>query len=150
MLAGMVVSVFLVLATVLVHYEALRLISYILPHLRVPPRSRILVVIIGSFTAHTIEVWLYAVGFYVLDRHAELGHLTGDSADGFFAYIYYSSVTYTSLGFGDLVPHGSLRLISGVEALNGLMLIGWTASFTYLAMEKLWDLHPRRNRRKWD
>jgi hypothetical protein len=34
-----------------------------------------------------------------------------------------------------------MRLVSGVEALNGLLLIGWSASFTYLAMERYWPLH---------
>jgi hypothetical protein len=36
------------------------------------------------------------------------------------------------------VPHGQLRLLAGVEALNGLLLIGWTTSYTFLAMEKFW------------
>jgi hypothetical protein len=36
-------------------------------------------------------------------------------------------------------PSGTVRLIAGLEALNGLVLIGWSASFTYLTMEKVWD-----------
>lgn len=146
MLVGMIASTILVFATVGIHYEALRLVSALLPHLRIRPRARIIVIIIGAFAAHTVEVWFYAVAFFVLDRYAEVGHLTGDGFNDFPAYVYYSSITYTSLGFGDLVPHGALRLISGVEALNGLVMIGWTASFTYLAMEKLWDLHTRQGR----
>ena len=31
-----------------------------------------------------------------------------------------------------------MRLLTGIEALNGLVLIGWSASFTYLAMEEFW------------
>jgi hypothetical protein len=50
-------------------------------------------------------------------------------------------VTYTSLGFGDHIPISHARLIAGVEALNGLLLIGWSASFTYLVMERYWPLH---------
>ena len=34
-------------------------------------------------------------------------------------------------------------MIAGVEALNGLLLIGWSASFTYLAMERYWPLHGK-------
>jgi len=56
--------------------------------------------------------------------------------------LYFSAETYTSLGFGDLTPAGPLRLLSGVEALNGLVLIGWSASFTYIAMERFWNLSP--------
>ncbi len=148
MLIGMIASTILVFATVLIHYEALRLIGDAAPHLKIRPRARIIAVIMAAFAAHTIEVWLYAVAFFLLDRFAGIGHLTGAGVEEFPAFVYYSSVTYTTLGLGDLAPHGALRLLSGVEALNGLVLIGWTASFTYLTMEKFWDLHPRRAHKK--
>ena len=53
--------------------------------------------------------------------------------------MYFSAETYTSLGFGDLTPNGPVRLLAGVEALNGLLLIGWSASFTYISMERFWS-----------
>jgi hypothetical protein len=62
------------------------------------------------------------------------GHLEGDLLD----YFYFSMATYTTLGIGDLHPSGVMRLIAGIESLNGLVLIGWSASFTYLTMEELW------------
>lgn len=40
--------------------------------------------------------------------------------------LYFSAETFTTLGYGDVVPHGDLRLLAGIEALNGLLLIGWT------------------------
>jgi len=39
----------------------------------------------------------------------------------------------------DIVPGGDLRLVAGVEVLNGLLLIGWSASYTYIAMERFWN-----------
>lgn len=45
-----------------------------------------------------------------------------------------------SLGLGDMFPSGHLRLISAIEALNGLILIGWSTSFTFLAMRRYWPL----------
>ncbi len=44
------------------------------------------------------------------------------------------------MGFGDIVPTGPLRFVCGVEALNGLLLIGWSASFTYVFMEHFWKI----------
>jgi hypothetical protein len=41
------------------------------------------------------------------------------------------------------VPTGPLRLLVGVEALNGLLLIGWSASYIYLAMERCWNIGDR-------
>lgn len=64
--------------------------------------------------------------------------LQGSDAS-FSASLYFSAETYTSLGFGDLTPNGPVRLLAGVEALNGLLLIGWSASFTYLCMERFWS-----------
>jgi hypothetical protein len=46
--------------------------------------------------------------------------------------------TYTSLGYGDVVPRGDVRLLAGIEALNGLLLIGWSVSYTFIAMERFW------------
>jgi hypothetical protein len=37
------------------------------------------------------------------------------------------------------VPGGPLRLMTAVEALHGLLMIGWTASFAYVAMERFWE-----------
>ena len=139
------VGVLLVLATVMVHYEALRLISLLLPSLRIQPRLRILVVIYGVFLAHTIEVWIFGIAYYFLSEYMSVGTFTGSiTASHFFDYVYFSVVVYTSLGFGDLLPLQHVRLIAGMESLLGLVMIGWSASFTYLMMEKFWQDHPRR------
>jgi hypothetical protein len=44
-----------------------------------------------------------------------------------------------------LVPQGPARMLAGVEALNGLLLIGWTSSFTYVAMAEFWSTKPSPN-----
>jgi hypothetical protein len=46
--------------------------------------------------------------------------------------------TYTTLGFGDIVPVGPVRFLTSVEALTGFVLITWSASFTYLEMNRFW------------
>ncbi|MDG1286377.1 MAG: ion channel [Rickettsiales bacterium] len=70
-----------------------------------------------------------------------IGSLSGEFERGFLSYIYFSAATYSSLGIGDIFPKGPLRFVTGVEVLNGLVLIAWSASFTYLTMEKFWNLH---------
>lgn len=145
MLLALTVSTLLVLGTVLIHYEALRHTSTLLPRLTIPPRTRILVVILVAFFAHTLEVWLHALVYYFLADHYSIGRLAGVVHGEFTDYLYFSLATYTSLGYGDIYPVGGLRLIAGIETVTGLMMIGWSASFTYLTMEKFWGLHgPRR------
>ncbi len=147
MILAMFFSTVLVLSSVLIHYETLRLVWRRLPRLTLPPRRRILVVIVALFAAHTVEVWLHAFAFYLLTDHFGIGTFGGHFGANFEDYLYFSTVTYTSLGFGDVYPLGGLRLIAGVETLTGLVMIAWSASFTYLAMERFWPLQERRRRR---
>ncbi|MFC1747564.1 ion channel [Pseudomonadota bacterium] len=135
------ISICLAGLVVLIHYETLRLTSISLPHLKMPPRQRILVVICAAFVAHVIEITLYAASYMVLERLIGTGNIAGLPTTSFYDYFYYSMVTYTTLGIGDLYPLEGLRLLTGMESLVGLMMITWTASFTYLSMEKFWKLH---------
>jgi len=141
MFIAMSLSVVLVLSMVLIHYEVLRYTSILLPHLKIPPRQRILVVILAAFFAHTLEVWLYAVVYYLMAGHFGFGGFAGTMEGNFSDYLYFSTATFTSLGYGDIYPLGGIRLMAGIETVAGLMMIGWSASFTYLTMEKFWSLH---------
>jgi hypothetical protein len=146
MLTAMAAATVLVIASILVHYEVLRVTATRVGALPVRPHLRILIVVIAAFFAHTLEVWLYAGGLMLLAQWFALGGIAGQPVTGFQDYLYFSAITYSSLGYGDHYPTGHLRLIAGTEALNGLVLIGWSASFTYLAMQRYWPLHDRRHR----
>jgi hypothetical protein len=145
MILAVITTVLLVVSTILILYETLRLTSNHLAELPLPPRWRIIVVVLAAFVGHTLAVWTYAFAYWVLAER--LGGFGGMRVDDFLDCLYFSAVTYTSLGFGDHVPLDHVRLIAGVEALNGLLLIGWSASFTYLAMERYWPMHQGRRRR---
>jgi hypothetical protein len=132
----------LLVITTLIHYEALRGLSVALPRLRVPSRAKLIAVIIGAFAAHIAEVALYALAIYALALWLGVGSLGGGPVPSPYMSLYFSAETYTSLGYGDVVPHGPLRMLAGVEALNGLLLIGWSASYVYVAMERFWDADP--------
>jgi len=129
----------LVVATTILHYEILRSLNSRLPTLRVPGRAKLVVVILAAFVAHAVEMALYGVALYILVAWLGTGSLTGTAGFSLASCLYFSAETYTSLGFGDLTPVGPVRLLAGVEALNGLLLIGWSASFTYISMERFWS-----------
>jgi hypothetical protein len=143
MLLAMTASVALVVSTILVLYETLRLTSEHLSELPVPPRVRILAVVLMTFVGHTVAVWIYAGAYWLLVLRLGIGTFAGAPVETFEDCLYFSVVAYTSLGFGDHFPSSHTRLLAGVEALNGLLLIGWSASFTYLAMERYWPLHGK-------
>ncbi len=129
----------LLILTTVIHYEVLRALTLGLPALNIPPRTKLIAVIFVAFTAHALEILLYALTVYLLVRYKGFGVLADTTKFSFNVCFYFSAETYTSLGYGDIVPNGDLRLLAGVEALNGLLLIGWSASYTYIAMERFWN-----------
>lgn len=139
--------VVLLVLTTLIHYEVLRMLTAALPAVGIPARAKLIVVIISAFFAHAAEIVLYAVVIYVFVRYLGLGTLGEASRFSLTQCLYFSAETYSSLGYGDVVPGGDLRLLAGMEVLNGLLLIGWSASYTYIAMERFWrdagDRNPR-------
>ncbi len=136
------ISALLVSACFYVHYIALRLFAVTIPTLQSEVRRPMLLVLAGVFAAHLVEVLLFAVAFYVMHWSSWLGALEGlgeGGADHFVNYFYFSITTFTTLGVGDIIPTGVVRIVAGIEALMGLMLIAWSASFSYLMMERLWS-----------
>jgi len=145
---AVVLSLFLVAATVIIHYELLRATSTFVNRVSISRRPHILVVITGVLIAHLSEVTLYALVYYACELWGGLGHIDGEVEGGALDHFYFSITTFTTLGIGDVHPRGALRLIAGVESLNGLVLIGWSASFTYLSMEQFWEDSPRPPHRR--
>ncbi|WP_209348211.1 potassium channel family protein [Pontixanthobacter sp. CEM42] len=140
MFIGLTISLVLIGLTILIHYEVLRQTSIRLVDLPIPARARILVVLTVATASHTLHIVLYAMVYMWLHANGQYGDIGGSEKLDFAEAFYFSITSYTTLGIGDLFPHGALRTISGLEALNGLVMVGWTASYTYLAMEKFWHL----------
>ena len=136
---AMAISAVLVVACVLLHYEILTLLTSVLKKINIHFRLRILALIFGLLSAHLAEIWIFAFGYYFMDAVMHYGHLQGiNPQEGIWEYSYYSVVTYTTLGYGDIVPVGPVRFLAAMEALTGLMIVTWSASFTFLEMRIFW------------
>jgi hypothetical protein len=137
----LMLSTVLVVVCVMIHYEALQFAANtILPKLHLRP-SRLLVIVgvLVCMLAHVVEIWFFAATLYFcFGVGLDFGY---DDARqrGFFDFLASSAESYTSLGYVD-IEHltQAHRLISGAEALTGLVMIAWTASFTFLLMERYW------------
>ena len=141
MLLATAVSVALLAITIVIHYEALRLVSRSLPGPeRLALRWRMILVVLACFAAHALQVWVYAIAYYLFADDLRLGSLTGATHNRIFDFLYFSATTFTSLGIGDISPIGATRIVAAVESLNGLLLIAWSASFTYLVMRTYWPM----------
>ena len=128
-------SITLIGLCTIVHYEALRFALARFGKVGTHHRMRIVGVILVAFGSHLTHVILYALAFFMLERVSGFGTISGGEARDFADALYFSITSYTTMGFADLFPTGTLRLLSGLEALVGLVMVAWTASFTFLAMQ---------------
>jgi hypothetical protein len=143
MVLSWLISIALVVISVVVHYEALRLLAVHVEELKLPfrVRLRMVLVMLAIIVTHVLEILLFALGLFLAARFVGVGDLAGQvEPDMFHDYFYFSLVSYTTLGLGDIYPTGGLQIITGVESLIGLLMITWSASFTFLYMEKFWRL----------
>jgi hypothetical protein len=83
--------------------------------------------VFGVFALHTVEIWLYAALYRVVlvETHS------------FEEALYFSTVTFASLGYGDIVLSPRWRLISAIEAANGVILFAWSTAFLFTLTRRL-------------
>ncbi len=130
----------MVIATVVViHYGFLFRLTELMPYIKVRHRFRIVFGVFGALTAHALEIWIFALSYFWMHHAQGWGHFEGNFEGRLLDCVYFSFTTYTTLGFGDIAPHGEVRYLAGLEALTGFVLITWTASFLYLEMTRYWD-----------
>ena len=101
-------------------------------------RRRVLLFIIAVLVAHTIEIWIFGIGYYASVVWLGPSSLHGLESASFPDYVYYSAMVYTTVGFGDIVPVGAIRFMTGVEGVTGLVMITWSASYTFIEMQRDW------------
>lgn len=135
----LLINILVVAIVVIIHYEFLYRFTQMIPGMKIQHRFRILASVFSALIAHTIEIYVFAVAYYYFHKSSEFGYLSGNFNGSMMDCIYYSFTTFTTLGFGDIQPFGSIRYLTGLESLTGLVLITWTASFLYFEMQRYWN-----------
>ncbi|PVY77496.1 ion channel [Tamilnaduibacter salinus] len=138
MLLATALNVLVVMTVVLIHYEALIRLSGFLARTRPRHRVRLLVTVLGVLVAHAVEVWVFALVYYGMHRADGWGHFQGNFDGSLMDSVYFSFTTFTTLGFGDIEPLGTVRFLTGIEGLTGLVLITWSASYLFVEMQRHW------------
>ena len=100
-----------------------------------PWRNRLAIAILTKtvlvlVALHALEIMLWAVSYIVLLPDSELA--------SFEQAVYFSFVTFTTLGYGDITLSEGWRLLSGIEALNGILLVGWTTAMLFTVVQRMW------------
>ncbi len=77
---------------------------------------------------HTLEIGLWAYAYLELVPSGQL--------DSFEEAMYFSFVTFTTVGYGDITLSEGWRLLSGIEALNGILLVGWSTALLFAIVQR--------------
>lgn len=135
MIANFALATFMVGLTVTVHFFGLLgLLWFLREHShRFRPAERlmgqglsILFVVLGLVAIHTIEIWLYAYAYLSIGALAD-----------FEPALYFSTTSFTTLGYGDVVLDRHWRLLGAIEGANGLLLFGWSTAFLFAVTGRL-------------
>jgi voltage-gated potassium channel Kch len=125
----------MVIATVGVHLIGLGLLIRLLRshHQRVgrfstAPLTLLFGASLGLFAIHTVEIWLYAALYVALG-----------AVGSFEQALYFSTVTYATIGYGDVVLAHPWRILGAIEGATGIIMLGWSTAFlvSLLAQVKL-------------
>ncbi|WP_404400096.1 ion channel [Pelagibacterium halotolerans] len=138
MIAGLI-GLVMVLVSVVLHYELLSYTARLLRRVRLKNRVRVTIGVLGVLIAHLASIVLFAFLYFLINVSPWLGSLGGAFEGLPRDYLYFSLTSFTTLGVGDVTATGDLRLISGLQALLGFVLIGWSASFTFVVMQRTWE-----------
>lgn len=128
-----VIGLMAVSVTVLIHHEGLQWIDRRCFGGGKPHRSSLVLSVLLVLSLHIVQIFIYGLGFWgisFLPLGGGIGEKGGTAtlSDAF----YMSAINYSTLGMGgDLSPKGAARLLVALESIAGLLMITWSASFTY-------------------
>ncbi len=81
-------------------------------------------IILAIITATVLETSIWAAGFMYFGALSE-----------FEESLYFSIITYTTLGYGDIILDNQWRLLASLEATNGVIMFGWSTSLLILVIQ---------------
>ena len=137
MIVELAVATAMVLLTVAMHAAALLGLGALISQVeRTEPRSlrsplskregaTLLVVVLGLFVAHGIQIWLYAALFHALGAIGDLREA-----------VYFSTISYAAIGYADTAIDPKWKLLGAIEGINGVLLLGWTVAFFATVMNR--------------
>ena len=135
MILSLLIAVVLIMLTTFLHISAtvfIRRLSHkaefhsdrkILKH----PFTWLSIVVLVLFFATFLEVLCWALTYLLIG-----------AIEGLEPALYFSMVTYTTVGYGDIILDSNWRLLSAIEAVNGLFMFGWSSAVVVIAVQHLY------------
>lgn len=132
---GLIVGFCLVALLGAFHHFALSGLRRVTKSDRLLPDTAIILAFVGLLLIHVIEILFFA-GVYRIVIVSGWGDLSPQASD-WTGLIYFSGITFTTLGYGQAEMTGFVKLVSMMQALGGFMVLTWSATFIYTVWKKL-------------
>jgi len=91
----------------------------------------------GTWLFIRLAIWIVCLHLVEIAAWAILYVANGAMPDITSAF-YFSAVTYTTTGYGDVVLPQAWRLHGGIEALTGILMCGWSTGFFFAIVNRLY------------
>ncbi|WP_292437920.1 ion channel [Methylophaga sp.] len=140
-MALLIIFPFILMTTIIVHYIFLSRMGKIF-ETKWHQSTKLITVLCGLFIAHLIEIFIYAMVYQITSSLSDMAATQQANFASWLDSLYFSFLAYSSLGAGDLSVSQPFKILYGLEAINGLLLIAWSASFSLLAMNRVHFCEP--------
>lgn len=102
---------------------------------KLPDLLGFLLMLVAATIGQIIAAGIFAAAFW-FSSEAKLGGFQMTEQGGWMEIYYFSLVNLTTLGLGDIIPLGHLKLLAAIEAMTGFLLISCSASHIFMMMQK--------------
>jgi hypothetical protein len=133
MLYQILLATSMTLVTVVIHLLGLKTLIHVQraqqrhwSEVRIAPSVLLIAIVLGLIALHTLEIWLYAI-LYLL-----LGALPD-----FESALYFSTVTFATIGYGDILLGKSWRIFGAIEGATGVAILGLSTAFFVMVLSSL-------------
>jgi len=134
MLANLALGTVVISLTVVIHTGGLVIVANIMNLIaeRYPMHgyrrkvTAMVTTVHGLFVVHMVEIWIWALVYTMVDA-------IPDFADS----LYFSAITFSTLGYGDALLHEDWQLLAGLEGISGFLLIGWSTAYLVAASTRI-------------
>lgn len=113
------------------HHFGILCVLRCMPRVKQQTHRAVLTAFFGLLILHTLEILGWAAAHGVILETGWFGTLSGDYTGSIGDLIYFSGMTFVTLGFTQMETSGSIRLIVMMQSLGGFMILTWSATFIY-------------------
>jgi len=133
--APLLLSTVLVALTVMVQIAGLAVLIWVMRRRAGPMASVayvlqqmgvILLVVLGLFLIHAVQIWMFTIVYLWLDEFQTVE-----------AALYFSTSSFTTVGYGEVVIESRWRIVAAIQSAAGFLVLGWSTVFLISVLSRL-------------